>query len=127
MTGSYPMRVGLRGVLFQRSGVGLAHDEITLPELLKEQGYATALIGKWHLGFRSSQNPLYHGFDYWMGTYSSNSTKYSLYDHEFDPDCVFREGFTAESAKAADKVHCPLLRNNKMIEVPADQTLFTKR
>ena len=50
MTGSHSIRVGIGGVLFPRNNIGINPDEITLPEILKTQGYATAIIGKWHLG-----------------------------------------------------------------------------
>ncbi len=127
LTGCYPQRVGIGGVQFQRNPSGLSTEEITLPELLQREGYATALIGKWHLGYKSSQNPLHHGFDYWMGTIASNSTNYDPFDQEFALDCIFREGFTLETARAAKSVKSPLLRNNKMIEFPSNQTQFTKR
>src|SRR5215211_3492318 len=50
MTGCYAQRVGLPRVLFPNDNVGLHPDEITIAELLKTRGYATACIGKWHLG-----------------------------------------------------------------------------
>ena len=50
MTGCYPVRVGVTQVLFPDSDVGLDPDEMTMAELLKSQGYATAAVGKWHLG-----------------------------------------------------------------------------
>jgi arylsulfatase A len=73
MTGSVALRVGIGGVLFPRNDHGLNSDEQTLPELLKKQGYATAIIGKWHLGNQGMFQPLNHGFDTWYGTPSSNS------------------------------------------------------
>ena len=60
MTGSHPTRVGIGGVMFPRNNHGLNPDEITLPELLKGQGYATAIIGKWHLGNENMFQPLNH-------------------------------------------------------------------
>ena len=50
LTGCYPTRVNIPGVLFPRHTIGLNPDEITIADLLKENGYATACIGKWHLG-----------------------------------------------------------------------------
>jgi arylsulfatase A len=68
MTGSYPSRVGLGAPLHVRAETGLHPEEITLPELLKSQGYATALIGKWHLGHHPKFYPTRHGFDFYYGT-----------------------------------------------------------
>ncbi|WP_037227885.1 sulfatase-like hydrolase/transferase, partial [Rhodopirellula baltica] len=68
MTGSHSTRVGIGGVMFPRNNHGLNPDEVTLPELLKAEGYATAIIGKWHLGNEDMFQPLNHGFDYWYGT-----------------------------------------------------------
>lgn len=67
MTGCHPNRPGLQGgkptKLAQR---------IIIAEMLKERGYSTALIGKWHLGMRKGMHPLDQGFDYWYGTRGSN-------------------------------------------------------
>ena len=52
MTGSYPTRVSVPGVLFPRHEIGLNPDEVTIAEVLKEKGYATACIGKWHIGHK---------------------------------------------------------------------------
>ena len=73
LTGRYPMRVGLPSVLFPRSLEGLNPQELTLPEILKERGYATAAIGKWHLGAHPDFLPTSHGFDHFFGLpYSSD-------------------------------------------------------
>ncbi|MEO0453594.1 MAG: sulfatase [Verrucomicrobiota bacterium] len=128
MTGNYPLRAGIGGVLFPRNDLGLKPEEITLPELLKQQGYATAIVGKWHLGFQPHQLPLNHGFDHWYGTLSSNSSPLAPDQqfYEFAPDCSFRDGFSRELI-GKKTLACPLIRNNQIIEAPADQTLFTKR
>ncbi|XP_054437003.1 steryl-sulfatase isoform X2 [Pteronotus mesoamericanus] len=79
MTGRYPIRSGMAsqtrvGVfLFSASSGGLPGSEVTFAKLLKSQGYATALIGKWHLGTHCHNNsdfchhPSSHGFDYFHG------------------------------------------------------------
>jgi arylsulfatase A len=73
MTGSYPKRaLTIPHVLFPGNDVGLAPDEITIAELLKEQGYATAAIGKWHLGDQPDFLPTRQGFDYYFGLPYSN-------------------------------------------------------
>ncbi|MCK4966326.1 sulfatase-like hydrolase/transferase, partial [bacterium] len=50
ITGCYHKRIGIRGALSPGSKVGISDKEITIAEILKEQGYATAIFGKWHLG-----------------------------------------------------------------------------
>ena len=52
LTGSYPNRIGLAGALSHASKVGIADEEETIAEVLKKKGYATAIYGKWHLGFQ---------------------------------------------------------------------------
>lgn len=77
LTGSYGYRVGIPNVLVpeQRGNGptrGLAASERTLAELLKERGYATAAVGKWHLGDAPQYLPLHHGFDRFFGIGHSN-------------------------------------------------------
>ena len=72
LTGSYPVRVGIPNVLFPHHNIGLAPEEITIAELLKEKGYATAVFGKWHLGHHPEHLPLSHGFDEYFGIPYSN-------------------------------------------------------
>ncbi len=63
MTGCYPNRVGISGALGPRSKKGLSLEEKTIASVLKAGGYATAIIGKWHLGDAPEFSPLNHGFD----------------------------------------------------------------
>src|SRR6266436_1356658 len=73
MTGCYPKRVlPIPGVLFPGAPVGLNPAERTVAELLKEAGYATACIGKWHLGDQPEFLPPRRGFDYYLGLPYSN-------------------------------------------------------
>ncbi|MDW3219521.1 MAG: sulfatase [Acidimicrobiales bacterium] len=80
MTGSYPLRVGfggkasggLGGVLFPGWSVGLNPSEITIARALKDAGYATKLVGKWHLGDQPEFLPTNHGFDEYYGIPYSN-------------------------------------------------------
>ena len=69
MTGRYPMRYGLQTlVIFPSHTYGLATDERTLPQALKEAGYYTAMIGKWHLGHADKKYwPQNRGFDHFYG------------------------------------------------------------
>lgn len=68
MTGCYPSRVGLGTPLHTPDKTGLHEDEITIAELLKQGGYATACFGKWHLGHHPKFYPTRHGFDHYYGT-----------------------------------------------------------
>ena len=72
MTGRYPMRHGLQvGVVRPWAQYGLPLEERTLPQALKEAGYETAIVGKWHLGhFRPEYLPTRRGFDHQYGHYN---------------------------------------------------------
>src|SRR5688572_10299986 len=73
MTGCYPKRaLPIPGVLFPAGAVGLNPAERTVAELLKEVGYRTACIGKWHLGDQPEFLPTRQGFDYYLGIPYSN-------------------------------------------------------
>lgn len=72
MTGRYPMRHGLQvGVVRPWARYGLPLDERTLPQALKEAGYTTAIVGKWHLGHHEpAYLPTRRGFDHQYGHYN---------------------------------------------------------
>ena len=72
MTGCYPPRVGLPSVLGPKSNIGISDGEVTLAEILRAEGYATACYGKWHLGHQPEFLPLRHGFDDYFGLPYSN-------------------------------------------------------
>jgi len=72
LTGCYPNRIGFSGALFPHDTVGINPEEWTIAEMLKEQGYATACFGKWHLGWQKEFLPLQHGFDEYVGLPYSN-------------------------------------------------------
>jgi arylsulfatase A-like enzyme len=72
LTGCYPNRIGISGALFPNSPVGLNPNEETIAELVKEQGYATGIFGKWHLGDKKEFLPMQHGFDEYLGIPYSN-------------------------------------------------------
>jgi arylsulfatase len=67
LTGCYPNRLGIHGALGPRTKVGISDKEVTLAQLLKGRGYATAIFGKWHLGDSPQFMPLRHGFDEYFG------------------------------------------------------------
>ena len=77
MTGCYPQRIGFslfdgEIVLMPGQGLGISHNEKTLPQILKEAGYETMIIGKWHCGDQSELLPTQYGFDYYYGLPYSN-------------------------------------------------------
>lgn len=88
MTGCYPARVGFGDelghvngrfspsrVIHPNSPYGLDPAHVTLPETLKQAGYATGMVGKWHLGDQDKFNPIHHGFDSFFGVPYSNDMK----------------------------------------------------
>ncbi len=72
LTGCYPNRVGIHGALGPNSKMGIHDDEMTLAEVVKQKGYATAAVGKWHLGHLPQFLPTKHGFDEYYGLPYSN-------------------------------------------------------
>ena len=85
LTGINPMRTGVFNTLLKKGEPIIAENELTLGNLLKDQGYFTAMIGKWHLGFEGGKEsllpdqelaggPADRGFDYFYGLSSSAST-----------------------------------------------------
>ncbi len=72
LTGSYANRIGIHGALGPGSTHGIHDDEVTLAELFKSKGYATAVFGKWHLGHHPQFLPTRHGFDEFYGIPYSN-------------------------------------------------------
>lgn len=72
LTGRYQVRHGLNDVLHPTSPSGIDPNEITLAEALKAKGYATGIVGKWHLGTVKQHLPLQNGFDYYFGIPYSN-------------------------------------------------------
>src|SRR5262245_59542272 len=125
LTGRLPIRTGMfsdtRRVLFPDSADGLPQSEITIAELLKTRGYVTAAIGKWHLGWQPEFLPMKQGFDSYYGIPYSN-----------DMDAMFRPNSRDEYVSfmknpKLEYWNVPLMRNEKVIERPADQTTITQR
>ncbi len=122
LTGRLPIRSGMtsdtRRVLFPDSAGGLPSSEITIARALKEAGYATAAVGKWHLGHLPEYLPTRHGFDYYFGIPYSNDM-----DRTADPElgrAIFRD-------PRIEYWNVPLMRNEEIIERPADQRTITRR
>ena len=78
MTGCYGARISVPGVYFPGQSVGLNPTEVTVAERLKEKGYATQMVGKWHLGDQPEFLPTRQGFDHYLGIpYSNDMLKIS--------------------------------------------------
>ena len=122
MTGRLPVRTGMssdrRRVLFPNSAGGLPPSEVTLAEVLKGQGYATACVGKWHLGHLPQFLPTSQGFDTYLGI---------PYSNDMDRVADSPRGREAFWHPKVEYWNCPLMRDTKVVERPADQTTITKR
>jgi len=119
LTGCYPPRVSITKVLFPRDSIGLNPDEVTIADILKAQGYATACVGKWHLGHLPQFLPTSNGFDSYFGIPYSN-----------DMDGVRGKNRNLDRAwqqKDYSPWNVPLMRDEKIIERPADQTTLIER
>jgi len=105
LTGRYQQRAGIEGVVYAKGPAretGLALEETTFAEVLKKRGYATALFGKWHLGYNVEFNPVRQGFDEFRGYVSGNVDFHSHIDGAgFDDwwknlEKVPEEGYTTD-------------------------------
>ncbi|MCA9055184.1 MAG: sulfatase, partial [Planctomycetaceae bacterium] len=72
LTGCYSNRIGMLGAPSHKARHGINPDEVLIPELCKQKGYATAMFGKWHLGHHRQSLPVHHGFDEYFGLPYSN-------------------------------------------------------
>lgn len=111
MTGCYPPRVGFgwfddRWVLLPGHPVGLNPQEITFPRLLRDAGYATKLVGKWHCGDQPPFLPTRHGFDSYYGLPYSNDMG---------------------TSPGGTRPPLPLMRDEDVIQEQPDQTSLTER
>lgn len=105
LTGRYPQRMGINTVFFPESFTGIPDKEITIPEILKEKGYATGIVGKWHLGHHSKYLPLQHGFDEYFGIPYSNDMESVVYmrENEVESYKVKQQYITKTYTKEAQK------------------------
>lgn len=93
LTGAYPNRVGIRGALNHTATHGINPDEMTIAEVLRQRGYATAIYGKWHLGHQKAFLPVHHGFDEYFGLpYSNDMWPRHPQQKNFYPDLPLIEG-----------------------------------
>jgi arylsulfatase A len=130
MTGCYPKRVlPISHVLFPAGEVGLHPEEVTIADLLKTKGYATACIGKWHLGDQPEFLPTRQGFDFYYGIPYSNDMGTAAEGSKSDLGAPLPQPATGDNAakavaSAPDELGLrgnaqpplPLLRNQTVIE-----------
>ncbi len=116
LTGRLGVRTGMYGdnkvVLYPNSPQGLPESELTIASLLKQSGYATACVGKWHLGHKEPYLPLNHGFDYFYGIPFSNDMSRNEQKLKGNPNYKFE---------------LPFYNQLQIIETEPDQTQLTKR
>jgi arylsulfatase len=113
LTGCYPNRLGIVGALGPKDRHGIHDDETTLGELCKSRGYATAAIGKWHLGHHPQFLPVRHGFDEYLGLPYSNDM------------------WPRHPTAGPNYPNLPLIEGNQVIQENPDQsrltTMYTER
>jgi arylsulfatase A len=128
LTGRLPVRSGMYGtptvtapkVLRDNAAQGLPADEITIAEVLKTRGYATGMVGKWHLGHLPAFLPMRQGFDSWFGLpFSHDMTMTVPRDNGYETTAYY------DPKPAYWDV--PLMRNDDVVERPADHRTLTRR
>ncbi len=109
LTGCYPNRIGIHNAFMPDAKKGLNPSELTMAEMLQEQGYATAIYGKWHLGDAPEFLPNQHGFDDYFGIPYSNDM-WPLHPQQ-GPVFNFKA--------------LPLLENGQVLDTLTDQSQLT--
>ncbi len=110
LTGCYPPRVGIDRVLFPADPLGLSKDEFTMPQMFKNAGYTTAIVGKWHCGDQKEFLPCEFGFDSYFGLPYSNDM--GMMKGRDDPE---------------NSPPLPLIFGSEVIEEQPDQRSLTER
>ena len=131
MTGCYPSRFGFDSfsgvhVLFPGMRFGLNPAEITIARMLKDAGYATQMVGKWHCGDQRDFLPTNHGFDSWFGLPYSND----MGRQRNDMPKEMREGmesFLGIKLQDGDYPPLPLMLDDTVQEEQPDQAALTER
>ena len=113
LTGRLPARCGVPYVLFPAEHYGLPSKEVTLAEILKASGYATGMVGKWHLGWRRELRPTQQGFDEYFGLLHTNDIE------EWGIGKAFHQLSAFEPLT--------LREGDKIIEQPVDQAQLTEK
>jgi arylsulfatase A-like enzyme len=107
LTGCYPTRVGMSGALLPGSKIALNPQETTLAAMLKQAGYQTAMLGKWHLGNKAPYFPIHYGFDSFFGT---------PYSHDIWPRDHFGARITDPKDIRYNWPELPLLDGDRVVD-----------
>lgn len=124
ITGRLPIRTGMAGsgilpsVIMARSKGGLPTNEITIANALKQHGYATQAIGKWHLGHTPQYLPCQRGFDHWFGL---------RYSNDMEPNEDAPRNASASLHPKQEWWNPTLFRDDKIIEQPTQLNQLTRR
>jgi len=125
LTGRLPVRTGMAGTFGAKHDVlmpydkgGLPTNEITIAAALKTKGYATACIGKWHLGESPQYLPTHHGFDYYYGLPWSN---------DMEPAKHIPKDASKSLHQKLEWWQARLMRNDEIIERGTDLSTLTQR
>ena len=125
LTGSYPKRVGMhKHVLFPKSDYGLSPEEYTIADHFKSLGYATAAIGKWHLGHHPETLPRQNGFDSYYGIPYSNDMNHPENKGKVNPGV---DESWLNQDEWVKKWNTPLIENEEIVELPVNQRTITRR
>jgi arylsulfatase B len=102
LTGRNPSRFAIHGPIGDRSTQALPKDAMTLARILKSRGYATALVGKWHLGLRPEVGPRQYGFDHTYGYLHGQIDQYTHHYKNGDRSWHRDDAFVDEEGHATD-------------------------
>jgi arylsulfatase A len=124
LTGCYPQRIGFGEfdgfrVLFPGDGIGLNPDETTIAGALKDAGYSTKIIGKWHCGDQEEFLPTNHGFDSYFGLPYSNDMGRQVEDPTIDDH--------DRKEQLRKRPPLPLIRDEEVIQEQPDLRALTER
>ncbi|MCA9103593.1 MAG: sulfatase [Planctomycetales bacterium] len=108
LTGCYHRRIGISGALGPTAEHGINSNEVTLAEICRSKGYATAVFGKWHLGHHPKFLPLQHGFDEYYGLpYSNDMWPYHPAFVNLPPDAAQRK---------RNYPNLPMIEGNRVVD-----------
>ncbi len=125
ITGRYQQRYGIEAALPSEGASGgengLTATGFSLPQLLKSNGYATGLVGKWHLGYKAQHSPGAHGFDYFFGLKSGYHDYYTHTGRDGKPDLWENDRQVTRTGYSTDLITEQSVR---FIQQHADKSFF---